>query len=90
MDMPEPLRELVDQLGEALVRALATDAASRELVGQIQAQGFEVGLMLEATVALHKLEDEGHAEELPVEPDAPAAWSPEDRAFLKSFKIALD
>lgn len=89
MDMPEPLRELVDQLGEALVRALATDPASRELVGRIQAQGFDVGLMLEATVALHKREEPG-AEAGASEPDGPAVWSPEDRAFLKSFKIALD
>jgi len=85
MDMPEPLRELVDQLGEALVRALATDPASRELVGRIQGEGYDVGLMLEATVALHKREEAPASE-----PDAPAVWSPEDRAFLKSFKIALD
>lgn len=90
MDMPEPLRELVDQLGEALVRALATDPASRELVGRIQGEGYDVGLMLEATVALHKREEEPGPEAAASEPDGPAVWSPEDRAFLKSFKIALD
>jgi len=58
MEIPEHLRELVDQLGHALVQALATDPASRALAREIQGKGFEVTLMLEATVALHKREDE--------------------------------
>jgi hypothetical protein len=56
MEIPEHLRELVDQLGHALVQALATDPASRTLARRIQGEGFEVTLMLEATVALHKRE----------------------------------
>jgi len=58
MEIPEHLRELVDQLGQALVQALATDPASRALAREIQGEGFEVTLMLEATVALHKRETE--------------------------------
>ena len=94
MDMPEPLRELVDQLGEALVRALATDPASRELVGRIQTEGYDVGLMLEATVALHKRDEDSASPEGPerAEAEAPASpqWSEEDRAWLHRFKIRLD
>lgn len=62
MEIPEHLRELVDQLGQALVQALATDPASRALARKIQGEGFEVTLMLEATVALHKREDEDESE----------------------------
>ena len=57
MDIPEHLHELVDQLGQALVQALATDPASRALARQIQGEGFEVMLLLEATVALHKRDE---------------------------------
>ena len=56
MDIPEHLRELVDRLGQALVQALAADPASRGLAREIQGEGFEVTLLLEATVALHKRE----------------------------------
>jgi hypothetical protein len=62
MEIPEHLRELVDQLGQALVQALATDPASRALARRIQAEGYEVTLMLEATVALHKRDTEGDPE----------------------------
>lgn len=93
MEIPEHLRELVDQLGQALVQALATDPASRELARKIQAEGFEVALMLEATVALHKRDSEdpesGAAAESDAEPSG-SQWSEEDRAFLRTFKISLD
>lgn len=59
MEIPEHLRGLVDQLGQALVQALALDPASRALAREIQGEGFEVTLMLEATVALHKRPEEG-------------------------------
>lgn len=90
MDMPEPLRELVDQLGEALVRALATDVESRSIVQRIQEHGFDVALMLEATVALHKRDEDGEPIPMTEEAEQPALWSEEDRAFLRKFKISLD
>jgi hypothetical protein len=64
MEIPERLHELVDQLGQALVQALASDPASRSLARAIQGEGFEVTLMLEAIVALHKREEESEAEML--------------------------
>jgi len=62
MEIPEHLHELVDQLGQALVQALAMDPTSRTLAREIQGEGFEVTLLLEATVALHKRGDEGETE----------------------------
>jgi hypothetical protein len=59
MEIPEELRELVDRLGQALVQALVTDEQCRDLARQIQESGFEVGLMIEATLALHKREEDG-------------------------------
>ncbi len=103
MEIPEELRELVDRLGQALVQALVTDDQCRDLARQIQESGFEVGLMIEATLALHKREEDASAPSTdvtsrffpPVNPDEPvererAQWSEEDRAFLQKFKISLD
>jgi hypothetical protein len=58
MEIPEDLRELVDRLGRALVQALVTDEQCRILARQIQEGGYEVGLMIEATLALHRREAE--------------------------------
>ncbi len=103
MEIPENLREIVDRLGVALVKALANDESSRALVQEIQAYGFDMALMLEATVALHKRNEEGDPEggegiEGPAQ--APEGeftldhgqgeWSEEDKAFLKTFKISLE
>ena len=72
MEIPEHLHELVDQLGQALVLALAADPASRALAREIQGEGFEVTLLLEATVALHKREEGGESTGL----ESPAAQAP--------------
>jgi uncharacterized protein (UPF0335 family) len=100
MEIPEQLREIVDRLGVALVKALANDESSRALVQEIQAHGFDMALMLEATVALHKREDanggdeggeDGQAQEseFTLNPGV-GEWSDEDKAFLKTFKISLE
>jgi len=57
-EMSEKVRELIDQLGRAFVQAIVTDEAGQDLLRQIQETGFDVGLMLEATVALHPKKDE--------------------------------
>ena len=101
MEIPENLREIVDRLGVALVKALANDESSRALVQEIQAHGFDMALMLEATVALHKRTEPGTEDpeqerdglaqeaEFTLEPSG-GQWSEEDRAFLKTFKISLE
>ncbi|MGA2082456.1 MAG: hypothetical protein ABSH53_17845 [Holophaga sp.] len=99
MEIPEHLREIVDRLGVALVKALANDESSRALVQEIQACGFDMALMLEATVALHKRgELDGRTEAGAMEGveagfnlgPGDTQWSEDDRAFLKTFKISLD
>lgn len=76
MEIPEHLRELVDQLGQALVQALAADPASRALAREIQGEGFEVTLLLEATVALHKREEPSESGV----PEASGDAAPESRS----------
>lgn len=100
MDLPEPVQQLVEHLGEAMVQALAADDQSRELARKIQAYGFEVALLVEATVALHVRDEDTEgaeteirahlrAESLDTEENL-SQWSEEDRAFLRTFRISLD
>jgi hypothetical protein len=89
MKMPDDIHALVDQLGEAMVEALVNDLRSRELAAKLQEQGYDLALVIEATVALtlRKKEgeeggDEGATESL--------GFSEDDKAFLRKFKIRLD
>jgi hypothetical protein len=97
MEIPENLKVIVDRLGVALVKALANDESSRALVQEIQSYGFDMALMLEATVALHKrseaeedgFDGPGEGDGFAPDPDR-GQWSEEDKAFLKTFKISLE
>jgi len=90
MRIPEHLKEIVDRLGEAMVQALARDQETRALAREIQARGFDLALVLEATVALRQREDETLQDEggftMHGEEDQ---WSEADKAFLRTFRIAM-
>lgn len=89
MDIPEELRGLVDELGEALVSAMVLDDRCRELTERIQAAGFDLSLSLEAMVTLHSTTDEesGHQ---PLSPEFSAGFSSEDAALLRNLRITPD
>ena len=82
MEIPENLREIVDRLGVALVKALANDESSRALVQEIQSYGFDMALMLEATVALHKREADHEGFDGPAGQIFELGW-----AMLKNYRL---
>jgi len=90
MKIPENLREIVDRLGTAMVQALAKDEETRALAREIQAQGFDLALVLEATVALRHREEEeaGRGPGFTLSDEA-SQWSEADRAFLHTFRISM-
>lgn len=89
MDIPEELRGLVDELGEALVSAMVLDDRCRELTTLIQAAGFDLSLSLEAMVTLHSAT--GHdTDHRPLSPEFSAGFSPEDKVLLRNLRITLD
>jgi hypothetical protein len=90
LDIPENLKEIVDRLGTAMVAALARDRDTRDLARQIQALGFDIALVVEATVALQRREGEEPAPEadFTLTHEGPQ-WSEEDKAFLRTFRISM-
>ncbi len=80
MDIPDHLRRMVDELGEALVAALVSDPRCRDLALDLQREGFELTLSLEATT-IHAGAEEFSSHE---------SWSEDDKAFLKTFRIAIE
>ncbi|BDU74617.1 hypothetical protein [Mesoterricola silvestris] len=92
MKIPENLREIVDRLGSAMVQALAKDEETRALARAIQDKGFDIALVLEATVALHRREEEEDTAPgftLPGASEDDGQWSESDKAFLRTFRISM-
>ena len=88
MRIPEQLRDIVDRLGNAMVQALAQDADTRALAREIQERGFDITLILEATIALHERDrDDGAGAEFSLT-ESGTQWSEEDKAFLRTYRIA--
>lgn len=88
MDLPENLHHLVSELGDSLVKALAEDDHCRDLTFQIQAQGYGLMLILEATPIRLRVAGPGDGS-LPQE-GPEQTFSEDDKRLMKSFKIRMD
>ena len=87
--MNERLQSLIQKLGEAIHESVAESPQIAGVVQDIRQQGFDVLLMLEATIGLNEVEEHpaGSAGE-GEEGDEP--FSPQDVSFLRSLRIAVE
>jgi hypothetical protein len=86
MDLPEQLHHLVSELGDSLVKALAEDDHCRDLAFQIQAKGYGLMLILEASPMSAGAREAADPEDA----DSPQPFSEDDLSLMKSFKIKVD
>ncbi|GLH74372.1 hypothetical protein GETHLI_28740 [Geothrix limicola] len=86
MDLPENLHQLVSELGDSLLKALAEDDHCRDLAFQIQAKGYGLMLILEASPMSLGPREFPESEE----GDASLPFSEDDLRLMKSFKIKMD
>lgn len=85
--MNRKIRNLIEQLGEAIHDTVAESDQIAGVVKSIRAEGFEVLLMLEATIGLNQAE----AEKRPETPEGIAgAFTAQDLRFLQSLRIRLN
>lgn len=61
--MEEPLKQLMKELGNAINDSLADSDRIAEAIGEIRKAGYDVFLILEATIGFNKRSAEGEAEE---------------------------
>ena len=88
--MTSRLRELIQQLGEAIHESVIESEQIAGVVQDIRRHGFDVLLMLEATIGLNEVSakdgEAGDAEE--VEGEAP--FTQNDRDWLRSLRISVE
>lgn len=80
---------LIQQLGEAIHESVSESEHIAGVVKNIREQGFDVLLMLEATIGLNELDqDESSESELESE-EAEGPFTQNDLSFLKSLRISV-
>ncbi len=80
------------QLGEAINESISDSDQIAEVISKIKTGGYDVFLVLEATIGFNKREEEEQATHLDVRtnesPDLKI--SPQDVKFLRSLRITVD
>jgi hypothetical protein len=93
----ERLKSLMQDLGNAINESLSDSERIAEAIGEIKRAGYDVFLVLEATIGFNKREEgeEPEIEEEPVEASEEIAngrvrFTSQDQRFLKALRIAVD
>lgn len=84
------VRKLIEQLGEAIHESVSESEQIAGVVQNIRSQGFDVLLMLEATIGLNEVEqpaDDAKNALLVIEG---APFTPQDVSFLHSLRISVE
>jgi hypothetical protein len=88
--MTSRLRELIQQLGEAIHESVIESDQIAGVVQDIRQHGFDVLLMLEATIGLNDVANEDdEAEVLAGQGDSETAFTQNDLSFLRSLRISV-
>ena len=80
------IKELIQQLGEAIHESVSDSDQISGVVREIREEGFDVLLMLEATIGLNEVTAESEEGE---DEDTGEPFTRNDVSFLKSLRISL-
>lgn len=88
--MNQKVKHLIQKLGEAIHESVSESENIAGVVKNIREQGFDVLLMLEATIGLNEVDDESEASETAeAEEQTEGPFTHNDVSFLKSLRISL-
>lgn len=93
--MDENLKDLMQELGNAINESLSDSERIAGAIGEIKRAGYDVFLVLEATIGFNKREDDDSGEastEMPetFEATGKVKWNSQDTKFLKALKISVE
>ena len=87
--MDENLKHLMQKLGHAINESLAESESIEEALGEIQREGYDVFLVLEATIGFDKKSPEDDDSDADHSGAAGKSFSDQDHAFLKALNITV-
>jgi hypothetical protein len=99
--LEDRLKDLMQELGNAINESLSDSDRIAAAIGEIKRAGYDVFLVLEATIGFNKREDadeseEGETIELKETPEptrrkvGKIKLTSQDQKFLRALKIAID
>ena len=99
--MDEPLKRLMQELGNAINDSLSESDRIAEAIGEIKRAGYDVFLVLEATIGFNRRDEgaEDEDEEVEASEEEPKRtfeatgkikFTSQDHRFLRALKIAVD
>ena len=99
--MEEKLKELMQELGNAINESLSDSDRIAGAIGEIKRAGYDVFLVLEATIGFNKREEgeeseDGEAVEIETPPETTRRkvgkikLTSQDQKFLRALKISID
>src|ERR1700677_1985732 len=103
-DLEDRLKDLMQELGNAINESLSDSDRIAAAIGEIKRAGYDVFLVLEATIGFNKREEHGEYESEDGEAEAVSEAPPkrkfestgkikltsQDQKFLRALKIAID
>ncbi len=87
--MNQKVKNLIQKLGEAIHESVSESEDIAGVVKNIREQGFDVLLMLEATIGLNEVETEAVESPQTTSEDTGGPFTRSDLTFLKSLRISL-
>jgi hypothetical protein len=99
LNVEDRLKSLMQDLGNAINESLSDSERIAEAIGEIKGAGYDVFLVLEATIGFNKREDGENGEDVngsaAVEPTEVTSlgkvrFTTQDQRFLKALRIAVD
>ena len=92
--MDDKLKQLMKELGEAINESLSESEPIAEVISKIKAGGYDVFLVLEATIGFNRRDEEPSASRPFIAPtpgrEVEFRINAQDQKFLKSLKISVD
>ncbi|MGC9199726.1 MAG: hypothetical protein ACP5E5_12450 [Acidobacteriaceae bacterium] len=91
MALNQQVKNLIQKLGEAIHESVSGSDQISDVVREIREQGFDVLLMLEATIGLNEVERDPESASVEEEPEPEAGgFTRSDRTFLRSLRISTE
>jgi len=88
------MKQRIKELGDAINETLANSDQIAEVIARIKEEGYDVFLVLEATVGFNRRDEESdeseEGEENAAETEPELEVSAQDVRFLKALRIALE
>jgi hypothetical protein len=97
--LDEKLKELVQELGNAINESLSDSDRIAGAIGEIKRAGYDVFLVLEATIGFNKRDDEDSSSEntsevssepVQYEANGKIRLTTQDQKFLRALKISIE